>query len=521
MFYIHLDFCLLFLKLNIQVGWHEHDPLEIWYNTVTCVNAVVDAVKATNRIPVDDKPLIRAIGITNQRETTLAWNVETGRPYYNAIVWDDLRTSQIAHDIGTDNGQPATTAASGGTNMSRNCGMDRLRPATGLPLSPYFAGTKVKWLLDHVPALRKDLREQPQNVKFGTIDTWLSYQLTGKEPPPQQRTSNVANTGGMIVTDVTNASRWLFLDIHRVAWDEQLIEQVCHPHNLPVTCLPVIHPSSHLYGTCTGLAALRDVPLAAILGDQHAALFGQCAFQPGQAKCTYGTGLFLMQNTGTEIVPSTHGLLTTIAYQIGRNGPVHYALEGSVSHAGSTIQWLRDQLGLIQSASESETVATPSNEGLYMVPAFAGLFAPRWRSDARACIVGMTSSHHRGHVVRAALEATCYQAREVFDAMAADSNVHLSQLNVDGGGTANSLLMQFQADILGLPVVKPSVMETTALGVAFAAGLAVGAWEDTSELSKLWSAADTYHPAMSENDRRKNWRGWHKAVERSLGWEDE
>jgi glycerol kinase len=468
-------------------------------------------VDALQNQGIDIDSSLAAVGITNQRETTIAWNRTTGKPYYNAIVWDDTRTTDIAMQL-----------ASGD--------MDRLRSQTGLPLASYFAGTKVKWLLDNVVELQQDLNDENtrDQVCFGTIDTWLMFQLTGRTLDTETGAANLnLNCGGLFVTDVTNAARWLFMDLATVAWDPALIQAVCAPHSLPVSALPEIGPSSHVYGTCSGVAcgvpALQGVKLAAILGDQQSALFGQTAFMPGQAKNTYGTGMFLMMNTGTEAVHSTRGLLTTVAYQIGKAGPVHYALEGSVSHSGSTIQWLRDGLQIISAAPESETLArtTQHNDGLYFVPAFSGLFAPHWRSDARACIVGMTATHHKGHICRAALEAAAYQAREVFDAIVADSGVNLSSLCVDGGGTNNKLLMQFQADIINVPVVKPAVMETTAIGAAFAAGLAVGVWKDLDEISSLWAVAETYQPKMDSQDRSKYWMGWQKAVTKSLGWVEE
>jgi glycerol kinase len=503
-----------------QVGWHEHDAIEIWNNVVACVNAVVMSLKQKaginlmaslkNAISLKNTTFSRlqTIGVTNQRETTVAWNAETGVPYYHAIVWDDVRTTHIANQLAVDGN------------------VHRFRDKTGLPLASYFAGTKVKWLLDNVPELQRDLADpvQRENVRFGTIDSWLVYQLTGTKAEHE----GAANVGGIFVTDVSNASRWLFLDIAKVKWDAELVDTICAPHQVPLaTALPQILPSSHVYGTLSadcGIAAFDEVPVAAILGDQQAALFGQCAFSPGEAKNTYGTGLFLMMNTGTEMVPSAHGLLTTIAYQLGASDgddkmpEVVYALEGSVSHSGSTLQWLRDQLNIIDSFADTERLATSHNDGLYLVPAFGGLFAPHWRSDARACMVGMTAMHHKGHVCRAALEATAYQTKEVFDAIYADSHVKLTSLKVDGGGTANALLMQFQADMICVDVVKPVVQETTAMGACFAAGLAVGVWKDLDEVRALWAVSQTYTPNMSENDRETNWLGWQKAITKSLGW---
>ncbi|KAG7342495.1 glycerol kinase [Nitzschia inconspicua] len=482
-------------------GWHEHDPLQIWNNVVTCIDAVVQAMDKQSNYNYS----IAAIGITNQRESTVAWNAQTGKPYYNAIVWDDTRTTSVAHHIAN---------AHGGGNV------DKLRPQTGLPISSYFAGTKCKWLLDNVEQLQKDMMSQPHNIRFGTIDTWLLYQLTGT-PTEESNNTDAANVGGVFLTDATNASRWLFLDLETVQWDPRLVDTVCSPHRVPLSALPTVMPSSHVYATLkkesTGIERLDGVPVASILGDQQAALFGQAAFEPGEAKNTYGTGMFLMMNTGTKPVPSQHGLLTTIAYQLDKQKTV-YALEGSVSHSGSTIQWLRDQLQMISTASDSEKYATPSNDGLYLVPAFAGLFAPHWRSDARGCIVGITAAHHKGHILRAALEAAAYQARELFDAIYADSHVLLKSLKVDGGGTHNTLLMQFQADMINAPVVIPKVQETTAMGAAMAAGLAVGIWKDQSELRAMWQVERTFQPTMKESERQYNWLGWKRAVSKSLNW---
>jgi glycerol kinase len=485
--------------IRLQVGWHEHDPLEIWTNVVLCIQAVQHAVK-----DLLGGGTVAAVGITNQRETTIAWNAQTGKPYYNAIVWDDTRTNTIANQIACGN-------------------PNRFREKTGLPIASYFAGTKVRWLLDNVQELADDINnaESREHVRFGTIDTWLMYQLTGKPNVDDIDIQSAGNVGGLHLTDVSNASRWLFCDIAKVEWDQGLVDTVCRPHSVPLSALPEIRKSSEVYAVCT-LPDLLGVPLSAILGDQQAALFGQCAFEPGEAKNTYGTGLFLMMNTGTKRVPSTHGLLTTIAYQI-EDDEVIYALEGSVSHSGSTIQWLRDKLCIISNAAESETLArtTDQNDGLYFVPAFAGLFAPHWRSDARACIVGMTATHHKGHICRAALEAAAYQTREVFDAIHADSHVLLKNLRVDGGATTNKLLMQFQSDIINVPVVIPKVMETTAVGAAFAAGLAVGVWESVEQIRDLWSVAETFQPIMTEKERTKNLAGWTKAITKSLDWVEE
>jgi glycerol kinase len=495
-----------------HVGWHEHDPFEIWSNTCHCMANVSAALKSNSHVQKLDIDLsdLKAIGITNQRETTIVWNAQTGKPYHNALVWDDLRTTGIADTI-----------ANGDTN--------RLRDRTGLPLASYFAGTKVKWLIDNVQQLKNDLMDETtrDDVRFGTIDTWLVYQLTGSPPSPpiSDEEKYVGNVGGLYITDVSNASRWLFMDLQTLDWDLSLVEQVCNGSDatVPLSALPQIKASSTIYGHCSpkfGVPSLSGVPISGILGDQQAALFGQGAFEPGEAKNTYGTGLFLMMNTGTQMMPSKNGLLTTVGYKIGDDGEAVYALEGSVSHSGSTIQWLRDQLQIISNAAESETLASQvsSNDGLYFVPAFAGLFAPYWKADARACIVGMTASHNRNHIARAALEACAYQTKDVFDAIYADSNVELKELRVDGGGTANKLLMQFQADTINVPVVIPVIKETTALGAAFAAGLAVGVWSDLKELKALWREEERFQATMADDERSKNWRGWKKAITKSMGW---
>jgi glycerol kinase len=498
-------FCLapLTAALIAQVGWHEHDPCEIFRNVLLCMQAVSEVLATQAKIFLNKTPLA-AIGVTNQRETTVAWNRETGIPYYNAIVWDDTRTSSLVHAM-----------ARGDIN--------RLRAKTGLPLASYFAGTKVKWLLANVADLQHDLRheESRSEVAVGTIDSWLLYQLTGSP----SAYAGAINAGGIFQTDVTNASRWLFCDIATGRWDSELMAAILGEHAdlLPVTSLPEIKPSSFVYATLraeAGLEMFQGVPLASVLGDQQAALFGQAAFEAGQAKNTYGTGLFLMMHTGDKMVESKHGLLTTIAFQM-EGEHIQYALEGSVSHSGSTIQWLRDQLQLIESAADTETLATSHNDGCYLVPAFAGLFAPHWRDDARGCIVGLTATHHKGHICRAALEAAAYQTREVLDAIEADSGIEISTLKVDGGGTKNRVLMQFQSDIIGKSVVRPVVMETTALGAALAAGLAVGVWKDLDEIKDMWQASETLEPQMSEEERERNIYGWNKAVQRSFGWIDD
>lgn len=496
-------------------GWHEHDPFDIWDSVVTCAER---AVAELARRGLTWAPTV--VGVANQRETTLCWNALTGRPYHRAIVWDDVRTGPVADRIAAENGGDH----------------DVLRAATGLPLASYFAGTRVRWLIDNVPRLKKDLMSpaERRHVRFGTVDAWLVYMLTGR-PRPAGTSDNgegrAAHAGGAHVTDVTNASRWLFMDLATLDWDQELVAAVCGGSGVTVpvaTALPAIVCSSdHDIGTVRGLPCLEGAKIGAILGDQQAALFGQTCFRPGEAKCTYGTGLFMMINTGDKPVPSTHGLLTTVAYQLTNRagGPVPpvYAMEGSVAFSGSTIGWLRDHLELIASASETEALACsiPSNDNMYLVPAFSGLFAPHWRPDARGCIVGLTASHTKAHIVRAALEASAYQAREVFDAMVLDSNGRLQEMRVDGGASANKFLMQFQSDTLDAPVVRPECLETTGLGAAFAAGLAAGVWHDLEEIRGLWKADVTWTPSMAVEERDRCWRGWQKAVKRSLDWAEE
>jgi len=522
------------------VGWHEHDPFAIWDSVATCIVRTIEELSKHGLDLASDltshdsaKPsLTKAIGITNQRETTVCWNDQTGRLYYNAIVWDDTRTAAVADTIMREN-----------SSSEKQADKDVLRSKTGLPIASYFAGTKVRWLIDNIPQLQQDLTSLSErtHVRFGTIDTWLVYMLTGYERSIAEMETNerLAHEAGVFKTDVSNASRWLFMNLETMDWDESLVEAVCSGSpcwgnkvdgaTLPVaTALPKIVPSSdRTIGTIHGLACLKDVVLGSILGDQQAALFGQSCFQPGEAKCTYGTGLFLMMNTGEKPTTSTRGLLTTVAYQLtnqsGEQQPPVYALEGSVAFSGSTIGWLRDRLELINSASETESLALsiPSNENMYLVPAFSGLFAPHWRPDARGCMVGLTASHTKAHIVRAALESSAYQAREVFDAMVLDSNVQLKEMRVDGGATANKFMMQFQSDVLDTPVVRPEYLETTGIGAAFAAGLAVGVWSDLEEVRKMWKADTIWRPTMVASERERCWKGWNKAVKRSLNWLDD
>lgn len=508
-------------------GWHEHDPFAIWDSLALCVERTVEEL-ANSGVELTASSL-KAVGITNQRETVVCWNARTGRPYHHAIVWDDARTAAVADRIVREN--PGAARQEEGREAH-----DALRPATGLPVAAYFAGTRVRWLLDHIPRLREDLASpsERRHVRFGTIDTWLVYMLTGykRSIAEMEHPERLAHEGGEYKTDVTNASRWLFMDLATLAWDEGLVEAVCGGSGVTVpvaTALPRIVPSSDAtIGTIRGIPCLEGVVVGAILGDQQAALFGQSCFRPGEAKCTYGTGLFLMMNTGDAPIPSTQGLLTTVAYQLtdpsGAARPPVYALEGSVAFSGSTIGWLRDRLELITDASETEALArsVPSNDNMYLVPAFSGLFAPHWRPDARGCMVGLTASHTKAHIVRAALEASAYQAKEVFDAMVLDSNVQLKEMRVDGGATANKFLMQFQSDVLDAPVVRPECLETTGLGAAFAAGLAVGVWSDLEEVHAMWKADTTWTPSMTVAERDRCWKGWKKAVKRSLNWlEDE
>ena len=520
------------------VGWHEHDPFDIWDSVATCISRTVEELSGRGLDLTSNPP--KAVGITNQRETTVCWNDRTGRLYYNAIVWDDTRTATVAETIMFENSPTGDAWPD-----RRQDAKDALRSKTGLPIASYFSGTKVRWLIDNIPQLQRDLTSETErpHVRFGTIDTWLAYMLTGytRTVAEMENNERLAHEGGVFKTDVSNASRWLFMDLKAMDWDESLISGICGGsvcwtdskvgRTIPAaTALPRIVPSSdETIGTIRGIPcpnlenklALENVVIGSILGDQQAALFGQSCFRPGEAKCTYGTGLFLMMNTGEEPTSSTRGLLTTVAYQIAGKEPV-YALEGSVAFSGSTIGWLRDRLELIKSASETESLAlsVPSNENMYLVPAFSGLFAPHWRPDARACIMGLTASHTKAHIVRAALESSAYQAREVFDAMVLDSDVRLKEMRVDGGATANNFLMRFQSDILAVPVIRPEFLETTGMGAAFAAGLAVRVWGGLDEIDKMWRADTVWKPTMADDEREALWKGWNKAVQKSLNWVD-
>jgi glycerol kinase len=450
-------------------GWVEHDPIEIWTRTQEVIRGALQLAKLS---PGD----ILGVGITNQRETAVVWERSTGKPVYNAIVWQDTRTDAICSEL------------------ARQGGQDRLREKTGLPLATYFSGPKVQWILENVPGARR--KAENGELLFGNLDTWLLWNLTGAH-----------------ITDVTNASRTLLMNIQTLDWDEQNLELM----GIPRSMLPKICSSSEIYGQARG--DLDGIPVAGVLGDQQAALFGQTCFSPGEAKNTYGTGCFMLLNTGETPVPSKSGLLTTLAYKIGAQKAV-YALEGSIAITGALVQWLRDNLGILSSSSEVERLARTVEDtgGMYFVPAFSGLFAPYWRSDARGAIVGMTRYINKGHLARAALEATAYQTCEVLDAMEKDSGVHLQTLKVDGGMVRNELLMQFQADILNVPVIRPKVAETTALGAAYAAGLAVGFWKDTSELRTNWSWDKEWQPAMPAEKRLSLYNGWKKAVTRTFDW---
>ncbi|MFD0208154.1 glycerol kinase GlpK [Streptomyces hirsutus] len=460
-------------------GWVEHDPVEIWERTNTVIQ---NALRAGNLSATD----LKAIGITNQRETTVVWDPRNGRPYYNAIVWQDTRTDSIA------------------AALERDGHGEVIRHKAGLPPATYFSGGKIKWLLENVDGLRE--AAEAGHALFGNTDAWVLWNLTG------------GPNGGVHATDVTNASRTMLMNLETLDWDDELLGIF----GIPRAMLPAICPSSHpeAYGQARTSRPLgAAVPITGVLGDQQAATVGQVCFSPGEAKNTYGTGNFLVLNTGTELVRSQHGLLTTVAYQFD-GSPAVYALEGSIAVTGAAVQWLRDQLKIIKSAPESEQLArsVDDNGGMYFVPAFSGLFAPYWRSDARGAMVGLARYNTGAHIARATLEAICYQSRDVVDAMEQDSGVHLDVLKVDGGVTANDLCMQIQADVLGVPVSRPVVAETTALGAAYAAGLATGFWRDTDELRSHWQESKRWSPAWSEEQRQSGYQDWKRAVERTLDW---
>jgi glycerol kinase len=459
-----------------QPGWVEHDPMEIWERT----RDVITGALAKGNVAPDD---LAAVGVTNQRETTVVWDKETGKPVHNAIVWQDTRTANICAKLAGDGGQ------------------NRFRRKVGLPLATYFSGPKIKWILDNVSGAKA--RARKGQLLFGNIDTWVIWNLTG------------GPNGGVHITDVSNASRTMLMNLKTLDWDDEILDIM----GVPRAMLPEVRASSEVYGQATG--ALKGIPVAGDLGDQQAALFGQTCFSPGEAKNTYGTGCFMLLNTGTTPVQSKNGLLTTLGYKIGEQKAV-YALEGSIAITGALVQWLRDNLGLIQTSGDVEALAktVDDNGGIYFVPAFSGLYAPYWKDDARGVIAGMTRYVNKGHFARAALEATAYQTREVLDAMNKDSGVKLKALKVDGGMVFNDTLMQFQADILGVPVIRPTVAETTSLGAAYAAGLAVGFWGAVEDLRANWGKDKEWTPGMKTAAREKLYTGWKKAVTRTFDWVD-
>jgi glycerol kinase len=453
-------------------GWVEHDANEIWERTQEMVKAGLGKTKAAD---------IAAVGVTNQRETTVVWDRSTGEPVHNAIVWQDTRTDQICNELSADGGQ------------------DRFRAKTGLPIATYFSGPKIKWILDNVDGIRA--KAESGDVVFGNIDTWVIWQLTG------------GPDGGAHVTDVTNASRTMMMNLETLDWDDEILGIL----GVPRAMLPEVKASSEVYGEAKG--DLAGIPVAGDLGDQQAALFGQTCFAVGEAKNTYGTGNFLLLNTGNEAVQSKSGLLTTLAYKIG-DQPAVYCLEGAIAITGALVQWLRDNLGLIKESPEVEELAktVEDNGGIYFVPAFSGLFAPYWRGEARGVIAGLTRYVNKGHIARAALEATAWQSKEVVDAMNADSGVDLTSLKVDGGMVYNELLMQFQADVLDVPVIRPTVAETTSLGAAYAAGLATGFWSEVEDLRANWGKDKEWQPQMDAAERDKEYGYWKKAVTRTFDW---
>lgn len=454
-------------------GWVEHDPVEIAKNTLE----VIAQARISKNISL---PQIVACGITNQRETTVIWNKRTGKPYYNALVWQDTRVAGKAEEL------------------EKSIGSGYFREKTGLPVSTYFSSLKIVWLLDNVPGLREDAEQGL--ALFGNMDTYTVWHLTG---------------GALHITDVTNASRTQLMNLETLDWDRDILARL----NIPESILPAIRSSSEVYTQITA-EPLAGVPLSGILGDQQAALVGQTCFQPGEAKNTYGTGCFMLLNTGEKIVPSTHGLLTTVAYRFG-DQKARYALEGSVAVTGSLVQWLRDNLGIIKNSKDIEALAqtVEDNGGAYFVPAFSGLYAPYWESSARGVIAGLTRFVNKGHIARAVLEATAYQTLDVLQAMEKDARITLTSLKVDGGMVINELLMQFQADMLQVPVIRPVMIETTALGAAYAAGLATGFWENQEELKENWGKDKEWQPGMPEEVRGKHMKGWQKAIERSRNWE--
>ncbi|GAB3665636.1 glycerol kinase GlpK [Nocardioides korecus] len=462
-----------------RAGWVEHDPIEIWNNTREVIGGALGKANLNSKN-------IEAVGITNQRETAVVWEKATGKPVYNAIVWQDTRTQKIVDELAGDEGA------------------DRYKAVCGLPLATYFSGPKVKWILDNVDGARE--KAENGELLFGNTDTWLLWNLTGG-----------AENDGVHVTDVTNASRTMLMNLADLTWDESIASDM----GIPVSMLPEIRSCSEVYGECKP-GVLNGTPIAGILGDQQAATFGQACLEKGTAKNTYGTGNFMLLNTGTEQVPSENGLLTTTCYKIG-DEPTVYALEGSIAVTGSLVQWVRDNLGMIGTAAEIEESAkkVDDNGGAYFVPAFSGLFAPHWRSDARGALVGLTRFVNKNHIARAVLEATAFQTREVLDAMNADSGVPLTELRVDGGMVVNETLMQFQADILGVDVVRPKVAETTALGAAYAAGLAVGYWANTDDITENWGEDKRWSPQMDEDERERLYRNWKKAVTKTLDWVDD
>jgi glycerol kinase len=458
-------------------GWVEHDPKEIWARCSEVLDEAMEEAGAS----VDD---IAALGITNQRETAVVWDKNTGEPVMNAIVWQDTRTDKLVDELGEDGGQ------------------DRFREKVGLPLATYFSGPKVRWILDNVDGARE--KAENGDLLFGNIDTWCIWNLTG------------GTDGGKHITDVTNASRTMLMDLSTLNWDEDIASTI----GVPTSMLPEIHASSEVYGEVVS-GKMKGVKIAGDLGDQQAATFGQACFDVGEAKNTYGTGNFMLINTGTELVQSKSGLLTTVGYKIGDKDAI-YCLEGSIAITGALVQWLRDNLKLIKAAPEVEELAqsVEDNGGLYIVPAFSGLFAPYWKSNARGVFAGLTRYVNAGHIARATLEATAYQSREIVEAMAKDSGVDLDSLKVDGGMVQNDLLMQFQADLLGVPVIRPEVAETTALGASYAAGMAVGFWESEDEVRSNWAEDKRWEPKMDESDRDEYYKYWKKAVTRTFDWFD-